>query len=195
MPRLLDVGTRVCQLHRADRLAVCRLGRHSHQRQGRGHAADATSLFLLRRRGPGQSPGHHRRFDAADPALDSDEQIPHHGVSHRLLHLHRVERGRLPDADRRSAAVPGLSRRAFRSGGWRSIAGRCGRSGVGVSAGDVLRGGPASITAGRRAKCGPTGGDRARDSGGSTGLCNLVFLAVILGAVFIEPAAFRCARC
>ena len=50
-------------------------------------------------------------------------------LPHRLLHLHRLERGRVPDAGGRPAAVPGVSRKAFRSGGWRSIAGRCGRWG------------------------------------------------------------------
>ena len=58
-----------------------------------------------------QPPRHHRRFHAADPAVAAHEQIPRHRPSCGLLHLHRLQRGRLPDAHRRSAAVPGLSER------------------------------------------------------------------------------------
>ena len=68
----------------------------------------SNTLVPVRWRAAGQPAGHHRRFDAAHPALDSDEQIPHHGASHRLLHLHRLERRRLPHAHRRPAVVPGL---------------------------------------------------------------------------------------
>ena len=38
-------------------------------------------------------------------------QLPHHRLSHCLLHLHRLERGRVPDAGGRPAAVPGLPER------------------------------------------------------------------------------------
>lgn len=46
-----------------------------------------------------------------DSALDSDEQVPHHGIPHRLLHLYRLERRGVPDPRGRPAAVPGLSER------------------------------------------------------------------------------------
>ena len=38
----------------------------------------SNTLFLLRRRAAGQPLGHHRRLDAAHPALDPDEPSPHH---------------------------------------------------------------------------------------------------------------------
>ena len=83
-------------------------GRHPHHGQGRVHAVRERALPPVRR-GAGERARHHGRLDAADPALDPDEPLSHHRASHRVLHFHRVECGRLSDAHRRSAVADGLS--------------------------------------------------------------------------------------
>ena len=127
---------RVCELHRADWLAVRRLGRHPHQCEGGSDAAQQHAVPVVRRAAR-QPSGHHRRFDAAHPALDPNEQTPHRRLSHRLLHLYRLERGRLPDTRGRPAAVPGLLERHSVLVGGRTLLADVG-GGRGVSAGPVL---------------------------------------------------------
>ena len=65
-------------------------------------------------------------------------QIPRHRASHRLFHLHRLERGRLPDAGGRPAAVPGLPERHSVLVGGRALLADMGGGG-GFPAGAVLR--------------------------------------------------------
>ncbi len=61
------------------------------------------------RRRAGELHGHHRRVDAADPPADPRQRQPQACRACRdLLHLHRLECGRLAHAAGRSAAVPGL---------------------------------------------------------------------------------------
>src|SRR5437667_3069875 len=101
---------RIHQFHSADRLALRRFGRHSHQREGRSNTAGQRRLSV-HRRSSGQPLWHNRRLDALDPSMAADEQIPNHCASRRLLYIYRVKRRRLPHADRRSTAVSRLPAR------------------------------------------------------------------------------------
>ena len=101
---------RVCELHRPDRGSVRGFRRHSHHGARRGDPAGELRV-PADWRDHRQCAGHHRRLDAPDPPLAADERVSHHGPPRGFLHSDRLERRRLPDPHRRSAALPRLSRR------------------------------------------------------------------------------------
>jgi hypothetical protein len=80
-----DAG--IYQLHRARWLVVCCLRRHSYRRGRRSNAAGERAFFAGGR-GARKAARHHRRVYASNPAVDPDEQIPDHGSSHHIFHLH-----------------------------------------------------------------------------------------------------------
>ena len=70
------------------------------------------AAFMAVGRPAGQLHRHDRRGDAADsPAAGNQPRAQARRPHGRVLHLHRLQLRRLPAADRRSAAVPGLSAR------------------------------------------------------------------------------------
>src|ERR1051325_4915494 len=74
-----------------------------HNGKRRSYAGGKRYFFAAR--GDHREPRRHdRRFDAADPSVDSHEQISRHRPSHRVLYLYRLESRRLPHAHRRPAA-------------------------------------------------------------------------------------------
>ena len=62
----------VLQFYLFDRVSFCRLGRYSHQREGRGDSAGQLYVFTDRRRF-GECIGHDGRVDGADPPLAENE--------------------------------------------------------------------------------------------------------------------------
>ena len=60
------------------------------------------------RRGAGESGGHDRGFDAADPAVYAAQSRTREAAAHRVFHLYCFKLRREFDADRRSAAVSGV---------------------------------------------------------------------------------------
>jgi hypothetical protein len=139
------------------------------------------------RRGHRQCAGHDRRVHVDDPSLDSDEPVSHHGFSRRVLHLHCLQRGWLPDARGRPAAV---SRLLLGVPFWWVVE-HCWAiwlTGIGILLAMFYA--CDRVNYQRAPKQVRAALAEPEDQWRFDGLANLFFLAVILGAVFIDKPLF-----
>ena len=131
-------GEGISQFHRAGRLTVCCVGRHSHQHQGRSHAVHERCVSgdwrAARKRA-----WYDGRFNAADPPVAAHEQIPRDGAPRRIFYFYHFERWWVPHAGGRSTVISRLSARGgLLVGGEKRLVHLA--DSAGDSAGDVLPG-------------------------------------------------------
>ena len=102
-------GNRLCDLHGHRRFFLRYRRRNSFARQIAKRRDEKHSVPLCRG-ALGQSNRHHRRIDAADPAVDRDEQRPRRADAYRVLCFSGQQHRRRAVA-RGPAADPGISQR------------------------------------------------------------------------------------